>query len=170
MRFWPILGALFLAVAPGCGSEGPGRTFQLHVPERRGVSLQVHDPSEHGRHGDGAVTTRTVVGAWAAATAITTGAFAQTPPPSDPVEPLAFDRPEAWALKYFISTTTLSGLDTPEGARTGSISLGLEGGWIPTLTATQQRVGFNGTAPQDLNKAPLMLRPRLTIGCTAGSR
>ena len=86
---------------------------------------------------------------------------AQQPPPVSPVEQLTFDRPEAWALKYFISTTTLSGLDAP--AEKGSISVGLEGGWIPRLSDSQQRVGFNGTTPQDLNKAPMFVRPRVSI-------
>jgi len=89
---------------------------------------------------------------------------AQPATPVSGIEALSFDRPEAWALKYFVSTTTLSGLETPEETHAGSIAVGLEGGWIPTLTDAQQRVGFNGTAPQDLNKAPLMLRPRLTVG------
>jgi hypothetical protein len=91
-------------------------------------------------------------------------AAAQTSMPPAPVEQLEFDRPEAWALKYFISTTALSGLEVPEETRPGSIGLGIESGWIPTLTDAQQRVGFDGTAPQDLNKSPVMLRPRITLG------
>lgn len=89
---------------------------------------------------------------------------ARAQPTPSPVEQLDFDRPEAWAMKYFISTTTLSGLEMPFRPQPGSISVGLEGGWIPTLSASQQRVGINGTAPQDLNKAPVMMRPRLTVG------
>jgi hypothetical protein len=92
-------------------------------------------------------------------------AVAQAPSPTTSgTEQLAFDRPEAWALKYFVSTTTLGGVETPDETRAGSVSLGLEGGWIPTLSDAQQRVGFNGTAPQDLNKAPVMLRPRIIVG------
>jgi hypothetical protein len=30
-----------------------------------------------------------------------------------PMERIAFNRPGAWALKYFTSTTLLTGLDTP---------------------------------------------------------
>ncbi len=62
--------------------------------------------------------------------------------------------PEAWALKYFASATLLSGLeppDPPELRRIGAITLGLEVNWMPTLDAGQQRVGFNGTAPEGLN-------------------
>jgi hypothetical protein len=77
---------------------------------------------------------------------------------------LTFDRPEAWALNYFVSSTMLSGLDVPGNHQPGSISIGLEAGWLPPLSAAQQRVGFYGTAPQDLNKAPIMVRPRVTVG------
>src|SRR5579872_6621714 len=68
---------------------------------------------------------------------------------------VGFDRPEAWGLKYFASATLLNGLLPPEpseGHRTGSISLGIETGWLPTLDAGQERIGFNGKAPEDLNQ------------------
>ncbi len=51
---------------------------------------------------------------------------------------LGFDTPEAWGLKYFASTTLLSGLpapEPPEGHRVGSLSVGFELGWLPTLDA-----------------------------------
>jgi hypothetical protein len=81
---------------------------------------------------------------------------------------IAFDRPEAWALKYFASATLLSGLQppepSPESRRFGSINIGLELGWVPALSTAQQRVGFNGNAPEDLNKAPLFARPVVRVG------
>ena len=81
-----------------------------------------------------------------------------------PVERLTFDRPEAWALKYFVSSTMLSGLDVPGNHQPGSIAIGLEVGWLPALSPAQQRVGFDGRAAQDLNKVPIMVRPRATVG------
>lgn len=84
-----------------------------------------------------------------------------------PPEHLAFDRPESWALAHFTSATLLTGLGTPGSLRPGSVSVGFELGWLPTLDATQRRVGFNGTEEQDLNKAPFMPRPRVTIGLPA---
>src|SRR5947199_10413331 len=80
---------------------------------------------------------------------------------------LGFERPEAWGLKYFASTSLLSGLqppEPPEGHRIGSISLGLELGWLPALDEGQRRIGFNGKALEDLNKAPMMIRPVLRVG------
>jgi hypothetical protein len=81
---------------------------------------------------------------------------------------LSFERPDAWALKYFASATMLSGLQPPdawpESRRFGSITVGLELGWMPTLSADQERVGFNGKAPLDLNKAPIFARPIIRVG------
>ena len=80
---------------------------------------------------------------------------------------VSFDRPEAWGLKYFSSTTLLSGLQPPEpaeGHRFGAINVGIELGWLPTLDAGQRQIGFNGRAPQDLNKAPILARPVVRVG------
>lgn len=81
-----------------------------------------------------------------------------------PPERLAFDRPEAWALKYFTSATLLAGLDTARARTPWSVSFGAELGWLPAVSEAQRFVGFNGTKPEDLNKAPVFVRPRLTIG------
>jgi hypothetical protein len=47
------------------------------------------------------------------------------------------------------------------------VSIGLELGWLPPLTDAQQLVGYNGTEAQDLNKAPLFVRPRVAIALPA---
>ena len=84
------------------------------------------------------------------------------------VQHVNFDSPEAWALKYFTSTTMLSGLQPPERPieerRFGSIAVGLELGWLPALSPEQARVGFGGKKEEDLNKAPIFARPRVTVG------
>jgi hypothetical protein len=84
-----------------------------------------------------------------------------------PTEHLAFDRPEAWAQEYFTSVSFLTGLGGAAPVAAGSVRVQLEGGWIPSLTATQERVGFAGTASEDLNKAPVFIRPRVQIGLPA---
>jgi hypothetical protein len=94
---------------------------------------------------------------------VTGEAIAQTSSASS-TEQLAFDRPEAWAMKYFTSATSLSGLSTPDSSSAGSLAVQFEVGRLPTLSAAQERVGFDGTTPEDLNKAPVFLRPRVTIG------
>jgi hypothetical protein len=90
-------------------------------------------------------------------------AMAQTP-----AQQLDFNRPEAWALKYFSAVSTFTGLGPPVAREAGSIDLGLELGWIPSLSESQRRVGFDGTALEDLNKSPVFGRPRLTVGLPFG--
>jgi hypothetical protein len=79
---------------------------------------------------------------------------------------VGFERPEAWGLKYFASTTLLSGLQLPEpteGRRVWSVTVGLETGWLPRLDAGQRRIGFDGKAEQDLNKSPIFARPVVRV-------
>ncbi len=88
-------------------------------------------------------------------------------PVQAPVDQLSFDRPESWALKYFTSATLLAGLDTPRTRVPGSFSVGLELAWLPSLNEAQRRVGFDGTKLEDLNKAPVLPRPRVVVGLPA---
>ncbi len=78
-------------------------------------------------------------------------------------EHLAFDRPEAWALQYFTSTTFLTSFESAAPETPGAIDVQIEAGWIPPLSAAQQQVGFAGTKQEDLNKAPLLIRPRVRV-------
>lgn len=82
-------------------------------------------------------------------------------------EDLDFDRPEAWAMKYFSSATQLTGLGVPERLPAGAVELGLEGGWVPSLSAEERRVGFYGTKVEDLNKTPVFGRARVIVGLPA---
>jgi len=97
------------------------------------------------------------------------GAVAQDPlgygTPGDPGE-IAFDRPESWAMKYYTSVSLLTGLGVPGAVGEGRIAVGLEGGFIPTLSDDQRRVGFNGTKLEDLNKTSAFGRIRFTLGLT----
>ena len=84
-----------------------------------------------------------------------------------PNEHISFDRPEAWGLKYFAAATVLSGLEAPESdeqRHPWSVNVGFETGWLPTLDAGQEKIGFHGNAPEDLNKAPVFMRPIVRIG------
>jgi len=79
-------------------------------------------------------------------------------------ENLHSDRPEAWAMNYFSSVSLLAGLGTPYSREPGSIEVGFEMQWLPRLSKSMRRVGFNGLKEEDLNQAPIFARPRLTIG------
>lgn len=74
------------------------------------------------------------------------------------------NRPEAWAMNYVTSITLLSGLSVPRSRVPGSIEVGAELDWIPQLSASQQRIAFNGTHEVDVTKAPIFARPRITLG------
>jgi hypothetical protein len=89
---------------------------------------------------------------------------AASPPVVQSTDNMSFDRPEAWALKHFTSATLLEGLDVPRTRAKGAIDFGLEVSWLPALSDAQRLIGFGGTKPEDLNKAPIFLRPRVTIG------
>ena len=80
-----------------------------------------------------AFKTRAVI--LAAAVCICGAAIAQTP---SAVRRVRFDSPEGWGLKYFTSAVMFSGLQPPPSAverrRLGAITIGLESGWVPSLT------------------------------------
>ena len=103
----------------------------------------------------------------AAAVLAAVAGAAHAQPVFAPREDLDFDRPEAWAMKYFTSVTLLSGLGVPRALPPGAIELGFEGGWIPSLSEDERRVGFYGTKVEDLNKTSVFGRPRLTVGLPA---
>ncbi len=74
------------------------------------------------------------------------------------------NRPEAWAMNYFTSLSLLSGFGTPPKRKFLSIEPALELDWVPAVRKQDRRVGFNGVKEEDLNKAPIFARPRLTVG------
>jgi hypothetical protein len=85
----------------------------------------------------------------------------------DDVEELDWDRPEAWAMKFFSSVSLLTGLGPPRAREPWSFEIGLELDTIPHLDEDQRRVGFGGAKVEDLNRLPVFARPRLTIGLPA---
>jgi hypothetical protein len=85
----------------------------------------------------------------------------------DDVEDLDWDRPEAWAMKYFNSVSLLTGLGPPQARERWSFAIGLELDSIPRLSEDQQRVGFGGSKVEDLNRLPAFFRPHLFIGLPA---
>ena len=86
------------------------------------------------------------------------GVWGQRPNP----EFLDFDRPEAWASKYFTTTSILSSYSPPAIKESGALDLDLEIVDIPELGDSYRRVGFNGTKLEDLNKSPIFVRPLIT--------
>ena len=85
----------------------------------------------------------------------------------DGVEELDWDRPEAWAMKYFNSVSILTGLGPPVARETWSFSVGLELDTIPRLSEDQRRIGFGGFKVEEINRLPAIFRPRVTVGLPA---
>ncbi len=81
---------------------------------------------------------------------------------------LDFDRPEAWAMKYFASVNLLTGFGPPQDLEPGGIVVGLEADSVPSLSAAERRVGFNGTKEEDINRTSIFGRPRLAVGLPRG--
>ncbi len=98
----------------------------------------------------------------------TGGAIAQSGviPPPPPAQHISFDRPEAWALKRFdaaLLPSTMLPIAPAELRHVGAVTVGLTVDWLPKLDTRQQIVGFNGTEPEDLNKAPVLIRPVIAV-------
>jgi hypothetical protein len=83
------------------------------------------------------------------------------------VTPLAFDRPESWAMKYFTALSLPTAMGPPERVGGGTIEVGLEGALVPQLSDDERRVGFNGTKLEEVNRTRLLGRFRATVGLTA---
>ena len=79
-------------------------------------------------------------------------------------EEIDFNRPEAWGLKYFTSLSLLTSMGTLDELEPGAIEVAMEVGWVPSLSATERRIGFNGTKLEDLNKTSIFGRPRVHVG------
>lgn len=85
----------------------------------------------------------------------------------DTEENLAFDRPEAWAMKYFGSLIVMTGFGGEPDLGPGGWEVALEGGWVPTLSAEERRVGFIGEKEEDLNRTSVFGRLRASVGLPA---
>lgn len=98
--------------------------------------------------------------------AFATRAAAQ--PILDVRENLAFDRPEAWAMKWVASVNLTTGLGAPAAKTPGSIDVGLEAVWVPSLSDRQATVGFNGIKKEEINRSSILGRPRVVFALPAG--
>jgi hypothetical protein len=93
---------------------------------------------------------------------IQSGAYAQEIVRFD--EDLDSKRPEAWALNYTAASTLMTGFGSTPVLAPWKWSLAVDLGYVPRLSESQQRVGFNGTKQEDLNRSPVFGRIRVTLG------
>ncbi len=93
---------------------------------------------------------------------LSAGAHAQTV--FDSVEELDFDAPESWAMKWVTSAALQTGFGVPEALESGTVDVGFEVGWLPSLSEAERRVGFNGTKVENINRSSVFARPRVLVG------
>lgn len=86
----------------------------------------------------------------------------------DSTEDLDYDRPEAWAMKYFTAVSLMGSFGDSDPLEPGEIRLGFDGAWVPSLSEEKRRVGFIGTKTEDLNRSPVFGRARARVGLPAG--
>ena len=86
----------------------------------------------------------------------------------DETENLAFDRPEAWGMKYYASLGILTSMGAPPRRAPGEVGLGFEGATVPQLSDEERRLGFNGTKLEDVNRTSFFGRLRGSVGLGAG--
>jgi hypothetical protein len=79
-------------------------------------------------------------------------------------EYLVAHRPEAWAMGYFTSATTMTAFGLPPELQPGDVRLAAEAGSLPHLDQSARRVGFNGEKLENLNKSPVFGRARMWVG------
>lgn len=85
-----------------------------------------------------------------------------------PVTELRSDAPETWALRYFTSASLFTGAGGSDRRDSGSIDLGLEAIWVPSLDQEQRTVGYGGFKEEELNRSPLWARLRASVALPAG--
>jgi hypothetical protein len=81
-------------------------------------------------------------------------------------EHLGFDRPEAWAMKYFTAVSLMQGNGEPDTLNKGQFALGFDISNIPYLSKEERTVGFDGIKEENMNKAPFLARPVIHYGIT----
>lgn len=100
--------------------------------------------------------------------AVGAAAPAAAQPVLDFREELEAERPEAWAMRWFAAALAPSGFGAPVDRVGGEVELGVEAGWLPTLSERERTVGFHGTKTEDLNRSSVFGRLRGEVGLGAG--
>ncbi len=76
---------------------------------------------------------------------------------------LGHTQPEAW-LMSLVGSELLMTAPIAHEVEPWSVRIGLEAGWLPSLSAQQRRVGFNGMNDENVNRSPAFGRARVSIG------
>lgn len=98
-------------------------------------------------------------------TTISSAVFAQAPGSGYDFE--AFDSPEGWAMAHNLASALNLGSGPAEHRGVFSWKIEAELASIPHLSKAQQRVGFGGFKPEDMNKSPVFGRARVSVALPA---
>jgi len=79
----------------------------------------------------------------------------------------AFDSPEGWAMAYTLASALNLGSGPAEHRGLFTWKIEAELASIPHLSKEQQRVGFGGFKPEDMNKSPVFGRARVSVALPA---
>ncbi|HKE41007.1 MAG TPA: hypothetical protein VKG21_14295 [Casimicrobiaceae bacterium] len=79
-------------------------------------------------------------------------------------ENLDSSRTEAWAMNYVGAATFMTAFGETPALKAWSWGLAVDAGYIPKLTAAQQRVGLHGIKQEDLNRSQVFGRLRVLLG------
>ena len=83
-------------------------------------------------------------------------------------ENLESDRPEAWAMNYFVASSLLTSTGRTHAVAPGRWMVALDLAQVPRLSDAEQRIGFNGLKQEDLNRLPVFGRARAWVGLPGG--
>lgn len=84
------------------------------------------------------------------------------------VEHLDSNRPEAWAMHYFTTSTLMTGFGRTPALRSGQWTMAAELAHVPRLSREQRQVGLGGSKVEDLNKSPVFGRLHGWVGLPGG--
>jgi hypothetical protein len=83
-------------------------------------------------------------------------------------EILESDRPEAWAMNYFVASSLLTSTGQTPTLDSGQWMVALDLAYVPRLSDAEQRIGFNGVKQEDLNRSPVFGRAHAWVGLPGG--
>jgi hypothetical protein len=67
-------------------------------------------------------------------------------------------------MRWFTALATPTGFGVADSVEPWSFAIGLEGGYIPSLSEDERRVGFNGIKVEDVNRTSVFGRPTAHLG------
>ncbi len=71
-------------------------------------------------------------------------------------------------MQYAASLGLLTGLDDGEPLPPGAVELAIELDSVPSLSAAERTVGFDGTKEEDFDRTSVFGRPRIAVGLPGG--